>query len=271
MTYTELRHLKNIDELKRECTRLVADQTEYIRKTLLRAILDRGDSLSKVESMSGLSLSYLFRMLEEKNDRAFTLPIEKLGGLLSFYGLSAHKLIFGESLPIELPILEDKLARIIDTYYSKREKTDLISRMTESRDIYVGRRTNRIGFDSAEDFKRKIFYRRSEFIVQSAGATKPEKNCRVFLSDATTRLANTYSLDGERITLKNLVSHAVRYGTSVDYLLVENYAEQNDLMLRDGTIVGDEYIRKILGLLASLDIDDYVDYASEILLKSLGA
>ena len=268
MKYDELRKLKDINVLKRECTQLVADQTEYIRETLFRAILDSGDTLSKVESMSGLTLSYLFRMLEEKNDRAFSLPIEKLGGLLSHYKLSAHKLLFGESLPIELPILEDRLARVLDDLYSKKERTDLIARLKEERVKLENKRAYRIGFDDARSFM-EFFYKRSEVLVQCVGATYPEKNCRAFLPDATTRLANTYSLN-ERVTLKNLVSHAVRYGTSVDFLLTENYAEQNDLMLRDGTTIEDEQIRKIIGILASLvDKEAYIEFTSEILLKAI--
>ena len=267
MKYTDLRNINDINILKRECTQLVADRTEYIRETLLRAILDSGDTLSKVESMSGLSLSYLFRMLEEQNDRAFSLPIEKLGGLLSHYNLSPHKLLFGESMVIELPILEDKLARTLDNFYSKKDRADLIANLKEDRAKLESRRAYRIGFDDAQGFM-EFFYNRSAILVQCIGATYPEKNCRAFLPDATTRLANTYSLN-ERITLKNLVSHAVRYGTSVDYLLVEDYAKLNDLMLRDGTLVENEQIRTIIGILVSLEEEEYIKFTSEILLKAI--
>lgn len=248
-------------DLKDLVKQYLASESKRIRDDILTGLLGKHSPQDVAEDLE-INYTTIYKSLtgSRKSASGFSFPLSKFGDFCRMYlNSSVQHILYREEKPITLSILMSKVAEILMS--ADEELCLAILKKAES--ALAGQPEAQVGFKDDASFVA-LFRRRSTEIVQDIGATTPARNDRLHIQAAAREMATTFSSTGP-LSFSTICASAFKYDVPIDYLLLKDYVSMNTVITRNGEVVEDESVRKILSCLERLDEEIRIPIITDIL------
>ena len=249
-------------EQKNLLKKYLVENSKSIRDGILTGLLGKHSPQDVAEELS-LDYTTLYKALTgARKTSGFSFPLSKFGDFCRVYlKKSAQYILFKEERPIELSILMSKVAETLLAVDDEKRRT-IAARAKE-----LLKNSTNTGFMTDADYVI-LFKARSNEVCQDLGVSTCERNNHVHIQCAGRELSRSYQSTGP-LSFTTVLAASFRYDIPVDYLLLKDYVSQNKIALRNGSIVKDKNVRKIISIIEQLPKEAKLQIIADILKEAM--
>ena len=259
----KIRNAQSDKELKDLLKVYLVENSKAIRDEILTDLLGKHSPQDVAEDL-GLEYTTLYKSLtSSRKQSGFSFPLSKFGDFCREYlNKPAQYLLYKEEKPIQLNILMSKVAETMLAV--DKEKREAFLKAAEKA---LAAQPDKDKFMNDAEYVA-LFRQRSTEIVQDLGATTPTRNNHVHIQSAARELATTYSSQGP-LSFTTTLAAAFKYDVPVDYLLLKDYVTLNTITLRNGDVVKNKRVRRLIAALEQLSEEAKLPIITDILKEAM--